>query len=98
MAFGGGLANALGGTLTTMQTGIRDNIVSAPGGTVAQGGGLYNATGSTTLTGSTVTHNTAGDGGGIYEASGTVTLDTTVVEFNEPNNCAPPGSVPGCTG
>jgi hypothetical protein len=95
-AGGGGLANALGGTLTVEQTWISGNTASARGGT-AQGGGLFNALGSTALNGSSVIGNKAGDGGGIFKESGTVTLNNTLVKGNRPNNCAPPGSVPGCT-
>ena len=36
--------------------------------------------------------------GGIYRGSGTVTLQDSAVSGNVPDNCAPPGSVTGCTG
>ncbi|MBW5481451.1 hypothetical protein [Streptomyces bambusae] len=98
IARGGGVSNPLGGTLTIEQSHISQNTVTAPEGGTAQGGGLFNDVGSTTLTRSTVIRNSAGDGGGIFEASGTVTLNGTEVRANRPNNCAPPGSVPGCTG
>ncbi|MFF3878967.1 hypothetical protein [Streptomyces sp. NPDC001978] len=84
--------------MTTRQSDIGDNTAKASGGGTAQGGGIFHATGSTTLNDSTVTGNRAGDGGGIFKASGTVTLNNTVVKRNKPNNCAPPNSVPGCTG
>ncbi len=62
------------------------------------GGGIYND-GATTLSSSTVSNNTASDtGGGIFVETGTVTLRGSSVSPNSPNNCAPPGSVPGCTG
>ncbi|MFJ9867215.1 hypothetical protein [Streptomyces sp. NPDC101165] len=67
---------------------ISKNTAKAPNGGTARGGGIFHAIGSTTLNDSTVTENKAGDGGGIFKASGKVTL----------NNCAPPNSVPGCTG
>jgi hypothetical protein len=39
------------------------------------------------------------DGGGIFNDSGTVTGATaTNITGNKPDNCAPPGAVPGCTG
>jgi hypothetical protein len=39
------------------------------------------------------------DGGGVYNASGTVTGATaTNITANTPDNCAPSGSVRGCTG
>jgi len=68
-----------------------------------QGGGIYNVNGGTmALTRSAVEGNTAdggpGSGGGVYKASGTVTLDRSGVRKNNPDNCAPPGSVPGCFG
>ncbi|MER6919829.1 hypothetical protein ABT314_12545 [Streptomyces spiralis] len=67
------------------------------------GGGIRNIGGPVTLTNSTVDHNQAGtDGGGIYNTSvfgtATVTLNRSRVFTNTPNNCAPPGSVPGCSG
>ena len=94
---GGGIANLLGGTVTTKQSTISNNAASAPGGT-AQGGGIFHAVGATTLNGSAVTGNSAGDGGGIYKASGTVTLSDSVVRTNAPNNCSPPESISGCVG
>jgi hypothetical protein len=68
-----------------------------------QGGGIYDVNGGTmTLTRTAVEGNTAdggpGSGGGVYKASGTVTLDRSGVRKNNPDNCAPPGSVPGCFG
>lgn len=65
------------------------------------GGGLYNDFGTVGFTASTVNGNTAtasggsADGGGIFN-DGVVTLTGTSVVANQPNNCAPPGSVPGC--
>ncbi|GGT37901.1 hypothetical protein GCM10010226_12900 [Streptomyces phaeofaciens] len=65
------------------------------------GGGIWNG-GTLTVTRSTVLRNTAtggpGSGGGIYKADGTVALARSVVLNNTPDNCAPPGSVLGCTG
>ncbi len=97
-ALGGGAANPSGGTLTIEQSHISKNTATAPGGGTARGGGVFTDVGLTTLKRSTVIGNSAGDGGGIFETSGTVTLDNTVVKRNTPNNCAPPNSVPGCTG
>ena len=57
-----------------------------------------------TLSHTDVTGNVATtDGGGIFNFSfggpvGTVTLDKSNVSGNTPDNCAPPGAVPGCTG
>jgi hypothetical protein len=47
---------------------------------------------------SQVTGNTASHGGGIFNNGGTVTLSATSVTGNNPDNCEPPGSIPGCTG
>ncbi|WP_329583100.1 hypothetical protein [Streptomyces sp. NBC_01361] len=50
------------------------------------------------LTTLTIINGIASAGGGINNAGGTVTLDDSTVRNNEPDNCFPPGSVPGCTG
>jgi hypothetical protein len=47
---------------------------------------------------SQVTGNTAAHGGGIFNNGGTVTLSATSVTGNNPDNCEPPGTIPGCTG
>ncbi|WP_405787576.1 hypothetical protein OG753_06505 [Streptomyces sp. NBC_00029] len=101
-AQGGGLDNPDGGTLTARRNKVLRNTATAKGGT-AQGGGLYHGggttgLGTTTLEGNTITHNRAGDGGGIFKASGVLTLNGDIVRDNQPNNCSPLGSVPGCTG
>jgi predicted outer membrane repeat protein len=69
----------------------------------ADGGGTAGGPESTTvLTDTPVTGNRAVSGGGIWNGadfSPDVELDgTTSVTGNRPNNCAPPGSVRGCTG
>ncbi|MEU8780302.1 hypothetical protein [Streptomyces sp. NPDC048637] len=88
---GGGLSN-LGGTVSLLSS-------SVTGNTAVAGGGIYNDNGSVTLTTSSVTGNqaTSGGGGGIYVNSGGVTLLGTAVRDNTPDNCAPSGSVMGCT-
>jgi hypothetical protein len=82
-----------------------NNSGSITGNTAASvGGGIYNLFGTVTLNNSgSITGNTAGtDGGGIYNNftfGGLATLnDISSITGNNPNNCAPPGSVPGCTG
>ncbi|MEU9718162.1 hypothetical protein [Streptomyces sp. NPDC047976] len=97
-ARGGGMSNATGGIARTDRSHITGNTAEAPDGGTSQGGGVFNAVGSTTLTKGNVTDNRAADGGGIFEESGTVTLNGTPVRDNHPDNCAPTGSVPGCTG
>ncbi|MFF7355214.1 hypothetical protein ACFZA1_21540 [Streptomyces filipinensis] len=48
---------------------------------------------------STVSGNTADrSGGGIVNGGGTLTLTNSRVRDNAPDNCAPPHTVPGCTG
>ena len=94
--FGAGLYDN-DGTESVIRSTVTRNTASD------QGGGIYNVNGGTmTLTRSTVGDNTAdggaGSGGGIYNASGTVTLDQSWVRKNNPDNCAPSGSVPGCFG
>lgn len=100
-AQGGGLDNPDGGTLTAKRNKVLRNTATAKNGT-AQGGGLYHAGGSeglgtTTLEENTIKHNRAGDGGGIFKGSGVLTLNGDVVRANQPNNCSPTGTVPGCT-
>jgi hypothetical protein len=105
------LGSAVYGNTASFGAGIYDNASTARllSSTVAndtassQGGGIFNTNGGTmTLTGSLVERNTAaggpGSGGGIYKASGTVTLNQSLVRDNNPDNCDPPGSIPGCTG
>ena len=63
------------------------------------GGGLYNGDpGSATLLSTQVANNSAGDGGGgIYNDGNAVHLfGTTKVNYNEPDNCQPTGSILGC--
>ncbi|WP_262371122.1 hypothetical protein [Streptomyces sp. WAC01526] len=87
---GGGLSN-LGGTVSLLSS-------SVTGNTAVAGGGIYNDNGSITLTTSSVAGNQAtSSGGGIYVNSGGVTLLATTVRDNSPDNCAPSGSVMGCT-
>ncbi|PBC86967.1 polymorphic outer membrane protein repeat-containing protein [Streptomyces sp. 2224.1] len=87
---GGGISN-LGGTVSLLTSAVTGN-------TAVAGGGIYNDNGAVSLTASSVTGNTAtSTGGGIYVNSGGVTLLGTGVSGNTPDNCAPSGSVIGCT-
>jgi hypothetical protein len=89
---GGGLFNNADGTLT-----VSDSTVS--GNTAAgYGGGLFNFGLTATFTDRTITGSTADAGGGLYLDSGTATLQDSTVRGNVPDNCAPPGTVAGCTG
>ena len=93
---GGGIRNVNGSTVTLKSTTVRDNIA-------VTGAGLSNnsttAVSTATLKRSLVTRNTAiTSGGGILnEPNGVVTLTASRVVRNAPDNCAPAGSVPGCT-
>jgi hypothetical protein len=107
---GGGIANlnlaavapgaVKGGILTIAFSQISRNAASGAGG------GIFEATitkkgasagGPLTIKFSQVTRNKAAQGGGIFAVPGSaVTLKFTVVAKNIPDNCAPPGSVPGC--
>jgi hypothetical protein len=109
---GGGIANinlgpvapgaVNGGILTIRFSQISGNTASG------QGGGIVEATitssgpapgGPLTIKFSQVTRNKAAQGGGIFAVPGSpVTLKFTVVAKNIPDNCAPPGTIPGCKG
>ena len=60
--------------------------------------GLISAQGTTIVKKGRVLDNTAAAGGGIANQGGTVTLTGTRVAGNIPDNCEPPGTIPGCTG
>ena len=90
---GGGIFSERG-SVTLNDSTVTGNTVTGDG---SVGGGIAQVVDSLTLNGSTVTGNTAsGDGGGIWN-QGTATLNNSTVTGNTPDNCAPPGSVPGCT-
>jgi hypothetical protein len=41
----------------------------------------------------------AGEGGGIFASAGSpVTLKLSPIASNIPDNCYPPGTIPGCNG
>ncbi|GAB7029598.1 hypothetical protein JCM4914_10590 [Streptomyces platensis subsp. malvinus] len=87
---GGGISN-LGGTVSLVSSVVTGN-------TAVAGGGIYTDNGTVSLTASSVTGNTAAfRGGGIYVNSGAANLLASTVGDNTPDNCAPSGSVPGCT-
>jgi len=94
--FGAGVYDN-GGTESVTGSTVTRNVASD------RGAGLYNVNGGTiTVSHSAVDRNLArggpGSGGGIYNALGTVTLIRSSVRDNNPDNCDPSGSVPGCTG
>jgi predicted outer membrane repeat protein len=87
---GGGIAN-LGGTVSLVSS-------SVSGNTAVAGGGIYTDNGAVSLSASRVTGNTATtSGGGIYVNSGGVTTLASTISGNAPDNCAPAGSVLGCS-
>ena len=86
---GGGIANF--NTLTLTDSTVELNVATN------NGGGIYND-GTATLNHSDVVLNSAAFGGGIYKNAGTVTLTNSVVSGNNPDNCLPPASIPGCIG
>ncbi|WP_326597071.1 hypothetical protein [Streptomyces sp. NBC_01803] len=87
---GGGIAN-FGGSVSVLSSSVTNN-------TAVAGGGIYTDRGTVSLNASDVSGNRADTGGGIYENSGSVSLFLTTVSGNSPDNCAPAGSVPGCSG
>jgi parallel beta-helix repeat protein len=93
---GGGIYNGQRGTLTTtgLPMFVIGNVATLNGGGIA----AVNST-ATTLTGTTVTTNTAVLGGGVYRQGGTMTTTNSPISANLLNNCvgsSPP--VPNCTG
>jgi hypothetical protein len=95
---GGGIGNFSKSGSAALVT-LNSSQVHDNNATGSVGGGIWNFDNSSTLNlGSTkVYNNSAGDGGGIFN-SGAVSLASSPVFGNNPNNCAPPGSVPGCSG
>jgi hypothetical protein len=107
-ASGGGIISAQGPpgsaptTLTLNNSAVNGNRAGGDGGGIANGiplpGPMPLPGGALTLNHSQVTGNTAAHGGGIFNNGGTVTLAKTPVTGNTPDNCEPPGTIPGCTG
>ena len=107
---GGGIANINLGPVApgAVNGGILAITFSQVSGNTAsgQGGGIIEATitsngpaagGPLTIKFSQITRNKAAAGGGIFAVPGSpVTLKVTVVAKNIPDNCAPPGTIPGC--
>ncbi|HEY3906887.1 MAG TPA: hypothetical protein VGM14_23485 [Streptosporangiaceae bacterium] len=97
-----------GGAIYTGLIGSRDTLTNsklADNRARTDGGGVYYDSTEDpfgenwSATGSQITGNTAGSaGGGIYNTeNATATVTSSLVQANEPTNCAPPGSVTGCT-
>jgi predicted outer membrane repeat protein len=92
---GGGIYNELTGVISVSHSILSGNMAAQ------HGAAFYNGTnGTASFSSSTVQFNTAGvAGGGIFNATCpcSVTLSQTTISYNDPQNCAPSGSVHGCT-
>lgn len=101
--FTGNSANGQGGALITAAGRLtRISQSTFNGNSAVSSGGAIANNGTTTLNRTLVDLNqviiTNSPGGGIFNGAGTVTLRRSIVRQNSPDNCAPAGSVPGCTG
>jgi hypothetical protein len=95
---GGGIYMGNGGTSMGTLNLAHTRILHNDAGSL--GGGVYSA-GAVAAADSTISRNTAHGGGGIYyqaiEGTGSgVVLTSTAVVHNTPDNCEPPGTIPGC--
>lgn len=92
---GGGLYNELGGRTFIYRSDIIGNIAAT------NGGGIYNGVGGL-VRGDLVrvSYNGAASGGGHFSAAnpGSSVFANSAIVQNNPNNCVPLGTVPGCTG
>jgi len=103
-AFGAGILNNASATIDGSR--MVSNTTSCTGsGCVAEGGAIYNNVGTLAVTGGTAISgnntscsgsNCTALGGGIFKGLGAVTLANATVSGNSPDNCRPPGSIPGC--
>jgi len=78
---GGGIYNEYGTSTIT------DSIISSNSAS-DYGGGIYNEYGTSTITitGSTISGNSAADGGGIYNEQGTATITGSIISSNSASN------------
>jgi hypothetical protein len=110
---GGGIANLNitpltgapdSGVLTIVASRVSGNSVTGLGGGILEDGvspsdRLGQPGGQLALQASQLTGNSAGEGGGIFASTGSpVTLSVSQILGNNPDNCAPPATIPGCTG
>ena len=86
---GGGVNTQPGGVTQVIRSTIANNV---SGGV---GGGLSNL-GTTTLNRTLVEGNRASGGGGIATGNSNVLLSHSIVRNNQPDNCSPQGTIPGC--
>ena len=87
---GGGLNTQAAGITRIFQTTFTNNTSGS------LGGGISNL-GTTSLAGSQVRLNTGSAGGGIATGNNNVTLTNTIVRDNNPDNCSPLNTIPGCS-
>jgi hypothetical protein len=96
------------GVLTLDHSQVNNNTASGPGGGIFEVGFSFTSPSAPPLLGpggplrldhSTVMGNSAKAGGGIFAFTGSpVTLVKSRIRDNTPDNCSPPGVVPGCVG
>ncbi|MDG2224596.1 MAG: choice-of-anchor Q domain-containing protein [Rubripirellula sp.] len=76
---GAGLFSPNSGVVTITDTNIRGNRVTQDG---YYGGGVYSGEGDVTISGSTLSGNTADSGGGLYNISGAVSITASKISAN----------------
>ncbi|MGH3379087.1 MAG: hypothetical protein ACRDP6_30600 [Actinoallomurus sp.] len=86
-----------GGAVNTQSAGTTQLIQSTVSRNTSGslGGGLSNL-GITTLNRTLVEHNRGSAGGGIATGNANVLLSRSIVRNNQPDNCNPLGTIPGC--
>jgi hypothetical protein len=86
-----------GGGVNTQPSGVSRLVQSAVDNNTSGGlgGGISNL-GTTSLDRSLVRFNTGSAGGGIATGNTNVTLQRSIVTRNNPDNCNPPNTIPGC--
>lgn len=87
----GGINTQPGGATTVTRSTVEDNTAGS------LGGGLSNL-GTLTVNHSVVERNRGSGGGGIATGNAGVLLSRSVVRNNQPDNCGPANTIPGCAG
>ncbi|MDA9857481.1 GEVED domain-containing protein [Rubripirellula sp.] len=77
---GAGLFSPNSGEVTITDTSLIGNRVTQEG---YYGGGVYSGEGNVTISGSTISGNTADSGGGLYNISGNVSISASEISGNE---------------
>ncbi len=86
---GGGLNTQASGVSHIIQSRFTRNVSGSLGGAISN-------LGTTTLYGTSVRFNRGSAGGGIATGNANVTVLRLTVTGNIPDNCNPPGTIPGC--